>query len=171
MSGGSLTSGNMDLRAPSGRALTFGGWIRGETLSEDVPETGTYRFIIDPRQRETGTVDVLLRHVPADHTGTLTIGGAARTLTFAPFQAATLAYEGTAGQPTNVVISGSTLPEVSVSVSMPDLVDAAGDIVTGPSGTLPIPAPQSGTYRMRLDPSPNDTSGSLTVRVVRAPSG
>ena len=77
---GSTTAKNVSvtIKAPSGAVVQaatpvgFGGMFFGPLT---LAEAGTYTISVNPPSYTTGSVDFQLWDVPADQTGTLTIGG------------------------------------------------------------------------------------------------
>jgi uncharacterized protein YhfF len=157
---------NVSITNPDGTTLVpttllgiDGGFIDTRTL----PQTGTYRILVDPRTTATGVVTLTLYNVPPDVTGTIAPGGAAVTLTTTtPGQNASATFTAAAGSSHTLTISASCC-ELRVSVLRPD-----GTVLAGPSsfglqgGTLPFSAPVAGTYTIVVDPQATST-GSVTL--------
>jgi hypothetical protein len=182
---GATTARNVtvSIKAPSGAIVLAatpvgtGGLFFGPlTLSE----TGTYTIIANPPKTTTGSTDYQLWVVPADQTGTLTIGGGNQVLTFAAAgQNASLTFSGTASQKLTLSVAASLtgVNGATVKVRKPDNTVLSTLAVTN-SGTLmePTTLPATGTYTVTVDPtaqavgtitlnlftSPADLSGSLT---------
>ncbi len=115
----SCCSSQVSLLKPDGTALvapayigTTGGFIDATTL----PVAGTYTILVDPQGADVGNLTLQLYDVPADASGTVTIGGAGATVSMSvPGQNARLSLSGTAGQTVSlsfagVTVSGSTGP-------------------------------------------------------------
>src|SRR3954451_24071268 len=100
------------IKAPSGATVlastavgTGGMFFEPMTLAEN----GTYTISVNPPKNTTGSTNFQLWTVPADQTGTLTLG-TPQALTFnAPGQNATYQFAGTAGQKVTFSATSSTL--------------------------------------------------------------
>ena len=81
------------------------GFIDTTTL----PSTGTYTIVVDPVNHAVGNVTLTLYDVPADTTGTVTVGGAAVGVTLGtPGQIGRLTFSGTASQQVTVRMASNT---------------------------------------------------------------
>jgi hypothetical protein len=158
------------LKAPSAFG-TSGGTINIPVL----PTTGTYTIFLDPYElTATGSVTLTLSE---DAAGTVTIGGASATVTMGRVgQNARVTFNGTAGQPLQLVLSNVTVGTSGccssvVSVLNPDGSTLKAPVVFGTSGsTIALPAlVASGTHTIFLEPYPPDlTTGSVTVALVQS---
>ncbi|HKQ05772.1 MAG TPA: LamG-like jellyroll fold domain-containing protein [Blastocatellia bacterium] len=164
---GSTTS--VSLLKPDGTTLTSvtanssaGGWIDATSL----PVTGTYTILVDPFDLYTGNMTLTLYDVPADVSGTITVGGSSVSVTATtPGQNAQLTFSGTSGQQVTVSLTSNTLGNLPVTLFKPD-----GTILTSTSSgsssfslatqTLPT----TGTYTILIDPR-NANTGSVSVTV------
>ena len=170
----SCSSGTVQILKPdnsvaSSANLCSGGFIDLVTL----PQSGTYTILMSPYSTDTGTVTFTLYNVPADPTGTITIGGSPVTLTTtAPGQNASLTFSGTAAQRISLTISGALLSNCAyVSIVNPDSTLLLNNVFTCGStyfsDVLTLPA--SGTYTIRLNPS-GTTTGSATFTLYNIPA-
>jgi hypothetical protein len=155
------------LKKPDGTTLESvffigSGFIDVQTL----PTTGTYTILVDPSDAAVGSVNVTLYDVPADLTGSVTIGGSALNVAPSiPGQIANITFEGTSSQQVTVHITSSNLSCVAVTLKQPN-----GSTLTTKSScaadfnlttqTLPT----TGTYTIKIDPSGSNT-GNLNVDV------
>jgi hypothetical protein len=104
--GVTITNGNIWLYKPDGAALgpvlsfnTIGAFMDPRTL----PVAGTYTLVIDPNFTNTGNITLTLYDVPADPTGSLTVGGGGQNVSISvPGQNATLTFSGTSSQQVTV---------------------------------------------------------------------
>ena len=65
-----------------------------------LPSRGPWTVFVNPKLDAIGGLTLQLYDVPADQSGTLTVGGAAVPMTISsPGQMATFTFSGTAGQP------------------------------------------------------------------------
>ena len=176
---GSTTAKNVSvtIKAPSGAVVQaatpvgFGGMFFGPfTLAE----AGTYTISVNPPTYTTGSVDFQLWDVPADQTGTLTIGGGTQALSFAtPGQNASLSFAGTSGQKVTLAISPVCLSGVNaatVKVRKPDNTVLATIPVTNSGALLePVSLPATGTYTVSVDPTAQAT-GSISLSLYLSPA-
>jgi YD repeat-containing protein len=152
--GSTLTSGGIGIFAGFVEPWTF---ASGQTLK------------VDPNGVNTGTVTVTAYDVPADGTGSMTIGGGAVTVTTTgPGQNARRTFSGTVSQPVVVHITNNNSGLGSVTVK---LLDTNGSTVltsTTSSATnfnlSSVTLPSTGTYTVLIDP-PSWNIGSLNVSV------
>lgn len=130
-----------------------------------LPRTGTYTLFIDARDGTAGAITAQIYDVPPDASGTISIGGAAATMSIGtPGQNGGLTFAGSADQRISVLFSSSTMT-ADVSVLKPD-----GSVLRNPQGagsgtffdTLTLPV--SGTYTLYFNPRLAST-GSLTAQI------
>jgi hypothetical protein len=166
------TSAKVSLLRPDGVALvsatyfgTSGGFLDVKTL----PVSGTYQIFIDPQSNLTGSATVTLYDVPADATGSVTVGGAATAVSLGvPGQNARLTFTGAAGQHVTLKLTGVTFgpsccTSAQVSVLNPSGTALLGQTYFGTSGkTIGLNLGSTGTYTIVLDPQGNAT-GSVNV--------
>lgn len=147
-----------------------------------LPVTATYTIVIDPWGDATGSLTMSLAEVPADATGTVTLGQPQTVTLGSPGQNARLTFTGTQNQRVFVHVSSVNLTP-SGSVEVVDLLDP-GNVRIGGTGaiassgdidtkTLTTP----GTYTVSIDPGgaatgttiltvydvPPDVTGSISV--------
>ncbi len=144
---------------------TSGGFIDTTTL----PIAGSYTIVVDPQGADTGSITLTLYNVPADVGGSLSIGGAALTITMSiPGQNGRPTFAGTQGQNirltmSNVTIGTSACCSAKVSILKPDGTTLVAPTFVGTSGgiintTLTV----SGTHTIVVDPQGADT-GSIRL--------
>jgi hypothetical protein len=182
---GSTTAKNIlvSIKAPSGTvelAATAVGYTGAFFGPLTAAETGTYTITANPPTTTTGSTDFQLWQVPADQTGTLTVGGGSQVLTFGtPGQNASLTFAGVANQTLTLSVAAALtgVNGATVKVRKPDNTLLSTVAVTN-SGALmePTKLPTTGTYTVSVDPtaqavgtvtlnlfvSPADLSGALT---------
>ncbi len=138
-----------------------------DTMIESIvlPTTGTYTLSFDPNGSNTGTFNVALYDVPADATGSNTIGGGNVTATTTtPGQNAAFTFTST--NPTTVTVSydASSCCPVQISVLLGGVVvKSAGSYLPGDPFTF-TPAAGTNIYTIKVDPTYNNV-GALTVSV------
>jgi hypothetical protein len=160
--------GTVTIRKPDQTALAsttmwfFPSFVDAVTL----PTTGTYTLVIDPSAANTGSVTLTLYDVPADFTGTVTVGGSAQTVnTTTPGQNASLTFSGTASQQVTVHVTGNTMGLVFVSLLKPDGTTLTTWVSSSSSFDLPAQTlPTTGTYTIAIDPFQAST-GTMNVQV------
>ena len=139
-----------------------GGWIDPAQL----PVTGTYTIVVDPSSFNTGSMTLTLYDVPADPTGSVTIGGSALSVTTTvPGQNATVTFSGTSGQQVTVHVTSNTMSTVTVKLLKPDgttltTTSSANTSFNLATQTLSV----TGTYTISIDPT-GANIGSMNVSV------
>jgi YD repeat-containing protein len=141
---------------------TTGGFIDVQTLAT----TGTYTIVVDPQNADTGSMTLTLHDVPADTTGTVTIGGAAVSVAIGtPGQNGSLTFTGTSGQQATVRITSNTMSFVRVSLFRPDGTQMTTLFTSSSSFNLATQSlTATGTYTIKIDPDSSNT-GSMNVSV------
>jgi YD repeat-containing protein len=149
----------------------------GQTFFMDtqvLATTGTYTLWVQHSGTNVGSETLQLNSVPADFTGTITIGGAAvqtpTTGNTAVGQNAILTFSGTAGQQVTVNVSNGTYsPYYSCILTVKD---PSGSYVTsgycgnGAAATIgPFTTNTTGSYTILVDPQGTAT-GSVNVGLV-----
>jgi len=144
---------------------TSGGFIDTTTL----PVAGSYTIVIDPQGADTGSITLTLYDVPADITGSLTIGGSALTITMSvPGQNGRPTFSGTSGQNIRLTMSSVTIGtsaccSAKVSILKPDGTTLVPPTFVGTSGgTINTTLTATGTHTIVVDPQAADT-GSITL--------
>lgn len=144
---------------------SFGLFIDTITLSV----AGTYTVLMDPI--DPGSMSISLSNVPADITGSITIGGPPVTVTMASAgQNASLTFSGTSGQRVTLQLSNVTISHSYVSIYKADgtqLISTDFNINGGVLGPVVLPA--DGTYTILADPD-SSTTGSMTLTLYDAPA-
>ena len=139
-----------------------------------LPTTGTYTIKVDPVDVATGSVTLALSDVPADVSGSITVGGAPVTVTTtAPGQNAAVTFSGTAGDRISLLgtngMAGQVgfLCDVGVSIKNPDGTALVPSTCMEGSGFIDLTVlPSTGTYDLhRSEPY---ATGSLTLTCTRA---
>jgi hypothetical protein len=163
---GFLCDVGVSIKKPDGTELVPSTCMEGSGFIDltVLPSTGTYTIVIDPNSYATGSLTLTLYSVPADVSGTLTVGGSSIGLTTStPGQNAIATFSGTASQQVTVHLTNNwswvTLkllkPDGTVLVSTTSLFDF--NLATQ---TLPT----TGTYTVVVDIAGSFT-GSVTVSV------
>lgn len=158
---------NVKILKPDASALTAdacmesSGFIDLQTL----PATGTYTIVVDPVNQAVGNVTLQLYTVPADTTGTVTIGGSAATVTLStPGQNGARTFSGTASQQVTVRMTSNTFGWVTVRLLKPDGSTLTSSLGFGSFNLATQTLPTSGTYTIVVDPSAAAT-GAINVSV------
>jgi YD repeat-containing protein len=134
-----------------------------------LPANGTYSILIFPDGHTptiTGSWTANLYDVPADVTGSVTIGGSSLPISIAtPGQNAAITFSGTASQNATVKITGNTMGAVTVTLLKPDNSTLAA--TTSSAATFNLGSkllPTTGTYTIKIDPN-GAAVGNLSVNV------
>jgi RHS repeat-associated protein len=170
----SCCSGQVSIKNPDGTTLvspTYFGTF-GNTFIDTITlaQTGTYTITIDPQSNATGSAQFTLYDVPADTTGSISIGGPSQNVTVStPGQNATLTFAGTAAKNIHLTLSSVTIGTSSccsgkVSIKNPDGTTLVNPTYFGTFGNTTVSAtlPVDGTYTILVDPQSNAT-GSATL--------
>jgi hypothetical protein len=159
----------VSIRNPDGTNLvaptfvgTPGGFIDVKTLAA----TGQYTIFVDPQDTDTGSITLTLYDVPADVTGTVTIGGpAVNVTTTVPGQNGSLTFTGTSGQQVTVRVTSNAMGLTRVSLLRPDGTTQTSSFTSASSFNLSTQTLSvSGTYTIKVDPDSSNT-GSMNVNV------
>jgi len=158
---------------PSGLAWQyegFAGYLPTGKKAFDLtlPETGTYRILIDPWWTAVGEVTVVLYHPAPDVDVTAVPGGGPVDVeTTHPGQNAFVTFQGEVGQEVGVQVSGATFPSGAlIQVFEPDGSSVTEELGLGsvetnlPSFRLTSTAP----YRLSIDPQ-GSSVGQATVHI------
>ena len=166
--GSTITSSTVRVTRPDGTNLfnptsLSGNWFV-DTLT--LPVTGTYTIVVDPQSSDIGSMTLTLYNVPADTTGTVTIGGAAVNVTIStPGQNGTLTFTGTSGQQATVRVTSNTMSTVRVTLFRPDGTQMTTTFTSAASFNLATQSlTTTGTYTIKIDPDSSNT-GSMSVSV------
>ena len=152
--------------------MEFGGFIDTTSL----PATGTYKIQVDPYSATTGSLTLTLYSVPADVTGTITIGGSAVPMSLStPGRNGSLTFPANANQHISLQatdVSGFNVTfdcDVNVSILKPDSTPLVNPTCMDNGGTIGSTAiPTTGTYTVFVNPAGPNT-GSLTLTVTSVP--
>lgn len=178
----SMTGGNgyvdVYLKRPDNSNLATSTFISSSDFidTKTIDQNGTHTILVDPHGTNIGSVTLTLYEVPADVTGTITIGGPTVTMTTTvPGQNGQLSFSGTAGQRITANISNVNLTGgngyVDVHIKKPDnstlvsstFISSGGAFIN--TQTLTV----TGTYTIFVNPQTANTgSVSFTVNDVSA---
>ena len=162
-------SARVSILKPDGTTLvsptlvgTSGGYIDVQTL----PATGVFTIVVDPQNADTGSMTLTLHDVPADVTGTVTVGGPAASVTITtPGQKGSVTFTGTAAQQATVRVTSSTMSTVRVTLLRPDGTSMVTTFTSAANFNLTTQTlPVNGTYTITIDPDSFNT-GSMNVSV------
>jgi YD repeat-containing protein len=167
--GGSPSAADVYIKKPDGTTLatvftTTTGFIDVQTL----PTTGTYTVLTDPSGASTGTLTLTLYDVPADASGSLTLGTGSSSTNTVPGQNSLLTFSGTGSQRVSLVVSGGSLSggvsgnSATVYIKKPDGTTLTSVFVLTSGFIDTQTLPTTGTYTVLTDPS-NSAVGSFTI--------
>jgi YD repeat-containing protein len=156
------------LKKPDGSTLAsvFFAEPSGFLDTQVLPSTGTYTILVDPSDGGVGNTTVTAYEVPADVTGSVTVGGSALNVAnTTPGQNADITFEGTASQQVTVSVANSTMSCIAVTLKQPNGSTLTTKSSCGTSFSLTTQTlPTTGTYTIKIDPSGANT-GNLNVNV------
>jgi len=134
--------------------------------TQTLATTGTYTLWVRHSGTYVGSETLQLYNVPADATGTITIGGSPVSVaTTVPGQNAGLTFSGTSGQKVSISLSSGSYSDCSVPLKNPDgstltyggCAGATNFVDTATLGT-------TGTYTIFIDPQ-GAATGGVTVQL------
>lgn len=168
-SGGAPSAADVYIKKPDGTTLATQftqttGFIDVQTL----PTTGTYTVLTDPSGASTGTLTLTLYDVPADASGSLTLGSGSSSTNTVPGQNSLLTFSGTASQRVSLVVSGGSLSggvsgnSATVYIKKPDGTTLTSVFVLTSGFIDTQTLPTTGTYTVLTDPN-NSATGSFTI--------
>jgi hypothetical protein len=129
----------------------------------DLAQTGTYKVVLDPKAKYTGSVTVTAYDVPPDSTAALTLGTPATATVSVPGQRARFTFSGTTGQRVSLNVESADV-NGSISLLKPDLSSLASTNLSPAGGFLDtVVLPADGTYTVVVDPSGSQTGGVTFV--------
>ena len=173
------SSAKISILKPDGSTLlsassfgTSGGFIDTKTL----PQTGSYRILVDPQSNAVGSVTLTLYDVPDDAEAPVVPGGApASAETTAPGQNAGFLFDAIAGDRVSLKLSDVTIgtsccSSAKISILKPDGSTLLSASSFGTSGGFidTKTLPQTGSYRILVDPQSNAV-GSVTLTLYDVP--
>jgi YD repeat-containing protein len=174
MSSVTITNGFVSLLQPDGFPLIDGFSVGTSGAFLDVAtlfDTGTYTVLVtggfaSNHTIATGSMTLTLYDVPADLSGTVTIGGAAAPVTITtPGQNGEITFTGNASQQVTVRVTGNTMGSVTVSLLRPDGSTITSRTSSSTSFNLTSATlPAAGTYKITIDPNAANT-GTLNISV------
>jgi hypothetical protein len=161
VSAGSVTIKNPDdsVLAPSRAFARADSFIDPVDLTQD----GTYKVVLNPKLKATGSVTVTAYDVPADTSAALTLGTPATGTVSVPGQRAMFTFSGTLGQRVSLSVLSSAFSG-TIKLLRPDLTEL-GSINVGPAGGFldRVSLPANGTYTVIVDPSGVQTGAAQFV--------
>ena len=167
--GGSPSAATVYIKKPDGTTLDdefvqTAGFIDVQTL----PTTGTYTVLTDLSNSSTGTLTLQLYDVPADASGSLTLGSGSVSTNTVPGQNSLFTFSGTASQRISIAVSsgsfsgGTSGNSANVYFKKPDGSTLTSVFVISSGFIEPQTLPSTGTYTVLTDPS-NSAVGSATI--------
>ena len=162
-----MPSVRMTVRTPAGGIVatitvgTDGDFIEPKTLTA----TGTYSVTVDPQGASTGSVTITFYVVPADATGSASVGGSGSVTVGTPGQNGKITFSATSGQSIHFDVSSNTVGSPAsddtcgfqVYLGTTPVGGAAFAGSTGISWDVPIST--TGTYTIVVDPFGAYTGG------------
>ncbi len=135
-----------------------------DTITLDA--TGTWTVLVNPLGATTGQASVTAYNV-VDQTGTITVGGAAKTVTSTtPGKNALFTWSGTSGQARTITVTGSTFTgcdALHVSAMRPNGTTLTfGGTCSGSLTVGPFTLDATGTWTILVDPL-GSTTGTASV--------
>jgi hypothetical protein len=172
LTGSTLSSASVTILDPNGAVVTgpkafatAPAFIDPLTLAL----TGTYKAVIDPKGKVTGSVTLTAYDVPADTNAALTLGSQATGTTTVPGQRNNFTFSGTANQRVSLVVESSDFTG-TVWLLKPDSSVLTSIAVSPAGGVLDATVlPSNGTYTFVVDPN-GDSTGALSFTAYDVPA-
>ncbi len=167
-----LTVKNPDGSTFSANNLFSGNGVSGyyDMGETTLPQTGTYTVFWDPQTSSTGSTTLTFYQVPADYSGTISIGGSAQTVTTTtPGQNGKVTFAGTAGTGITLAASSVTISSSEVLLLNPDGTTLTSSYIFTSGGTIPATLGATGTYTILVEPQGSAT-GSMTLTLTDPPA-
>ena len=167
---GSLSPGaTISLRQPNDAILgstLIGGFLDPMTL----PVNGQYAVLVDPTQDSLNSVTVRAWDVPADATGTGSVGAAGVPFTTTtPGQNSVLSFTGTVSARVSVTLAAAFSMSGSATLRDPGGASLGSKNIGGTTVIEPVILPANGTYTVLIDPL-SDLTGTVTATVNSVPA-
>jgi hypothetical protein len=155
----------LSLETPTGESLTST-YAYPFLDTTRLPETGTYRAIVDPWQMNSGRATVRVLSVPPDVVETVDLSKKPRpvNLSMTTGQSAEVRFEGAAGERVFVEMTNATTGTTTLSLETPSGQSLASTYAYPYLDTTRLP--ETGIYRAIVDPWQTN-SGRATLRVDR----
>ena len=160
-------SGTVTVKASDGSTVTSGSMGVASLFLEPWTFASGQTITVDPSGANKGTATLTAYDVPADQTGTVTIGGSAVAVSCnVPGKNAFLTFSGTASQHVTVHVTSNTVLGVTVKLLSTDgtTVLASTTSVSGSFNLSSVTLPSTGTYTIKYDPS-NALTGGANISV------
>jgi hypothetical protein len=120
----------------------------------------TYKLLIDPSGKNSGTITTTIYNVPADAPFSGTVGGSATAVSNAtPGQNAKLTFTGTASHSLSIWFDSNTIGNPIFNPTLAKLTSPTGTVVTTfnlyahDTFIEPVVLPATGTYTLSFDPN------------------
>jgi len=129
---------------------------------------GSYNVVVDPTDANVGSARLSLYDVPADLSGSITIGGSPVTASIGtPGQNAAYTFTGSATQHVNLGLSGSTISQGTARIVEQGQQNPVNSLTffTSPT-TLSATLPADDAYRAEIDPVAERT-GDVTLTLTQ----
>jgi hypothetical protein len=159
---------NVSILNPNGSTLASPSCMEGSGFIDAVTlgATGTFTIKVDPTDVAFGSLTLTLYQVPADQTGTVTVGGSSLTVTTnTPGQNGSVTFSGTSSQQVTVHLTSNGMGSVTVKLLKQDGTQLTSTTSSAANFNLSTQTlPTTGTYTIVIDPGGTNT-GSITVNV------
>jgi hypothetical protein len=159
---------NVSILNPNGSTLASPTCMEGSGFIDTVTlgATGTYTIKVDPTDVAFGSLTLTLYEVPADQTGTVSVGGSSFTVTTdTPGQNGSVTFSGTSSQQVTVHLTSNGMGSVTIKLFKPDGTQLTSTTSSASSFNLSTQTlPSTGTYTIVIDPAGTNV-GSITINV------
>jgi len=131
--------------------------------TQTLATAGTYTLLVQHSQAYVGAETLQLYNVPADATGTITIGGSlAPVATNVAGQNARLTFNGTSGQKVSISLSSGSYSGCNLTLKNPDGTNLISGTCSGATGFIDTATlATTGIYTIFIDPQLTATGGVM----------
>jgi RHS repeat-associated protein len=162
----------LSILKPDGSALWGPGLLTGGGSyfvdKTTLPSTGTYTVYVNPSDVATMSSTVTVYSVPADVSGTLTIGGPAVSFSTTPGQNASFTFDATANKTIHLALSNVTETSDWTLKNPSGGTVTSGSITSGSTATISATLATAGTYTFVVNPR-GAASGGMTMTLTDPP--
>jgi RHS repeat-associated protein len=164
----------LSIRKPDGSNLwgptsILGGWASYWVDKTTLPVSGTYTIYADPNGSVTSTSNSITLHdVPADVSGTMSIGGPTLSFTTTPAQNGSFTFSSPANKTIHLSFSNVTETANWTLKNPSGGTVTSSTINSGNTATITATLVTAGTYTLVVDPQSN-ASGGMTLTLTDPP--
>jgi hypothetical protein len=166
LTGVTVSAGNVTVLNPDATVLApTRAFAKADSFIDplDLTQDGTYKVVLNPKAKATGSVTVTAYDVPADTSDALTLGTPATKTISVPGQRAKFTFNGTFGQRVSLNVESSAF-NGAISLLRQNGSSVASTVISPAGGFLDtVVLPGTETYTVVVDPSGDQTGAAQFV--------